>query len=171
MNSNFNHSTKDIFTKDFSWKKIITDKLMNKINTMRRERMNNIYLSKSKFITEMKNENIIIDESESITLAEYFDKVLSIMSTSTYIDDHYTTSRCPICSEIVIATDNRVICINQCFEFMIPTKYFNENFTLDNLMDLLLDTKRKHFYCNSNILALTLEDNVYLACEKCLNNN
>lgn len=179
MNSLINKEKSFYVLQNNDWKKIVANKLLERVHKMRKERMNQILFNKSSFLNDMKGANIITDLTEELLLSEYFDKFFSIVSYDVIenefdyccINNQYNISVCPQCSEPVVAIDDKVICINQCFNFNIKSIYFNEKFTLDNLMDLFISIKKEHPFCGNNFIPIFVGEDICLCCEKCLKTN
>ena len=165
---------------NLSIKDILKQKIIEKERKLRTERLNNINNKRFNYEDEYSNnkKNMQIDDlsSNEINLDEYVENILIKFKDN--IDEYvyqsindYHISFCPKCSNPVLAIGNYVICCNKCFKFEINSDCFNENFTLDNLMDNYLQILKQHSQCNSEITVLYFEkNNVILVCSKCLNN-
>ena len=168
------HQNRDLTKNEINdWKKIITNKLMERINSARKERMNKIFEKKFEFIEEIKTLNLT-DDINSIN--EFISKIWDLFQNNydEFQNENFgkkvncNLSICPICNNPVIAIKDKVFCFNSCFDFSIPTKCFSENFTLENLMDKYLETFRNHIECNSDIIPIIADECfVYLGCMKC----
>ena len=163
--SNFYNSTTDnlvntIRNTDISinkiscWKKVFADKVAKRIQERRESRFESILYSKNEIIEDMKYDNIIncYCEQDNLVLSEYFDKILALFESDKINSREYelevcmnsNISVCPICSYPVILTSNKVICMNLCIEYFVNSNIFNENFSLDNFIDLLAETYKNH---------------------------
>lgn len=167
-----------------SIKEILRKKIIEKEFQIRKQRLNNI--NKRRFddidessLTPNRNNNFMqLDDlsSNEINLDSYVDNIMNNFKEN--IEEYiyhslndYHISFCPKCSNPVLSIGNYVICCNKCFRFEINSECFNEQFTLDNLMDNYLQILKQHSKCNSDITVLYFEKkNVVLMCSKCLNN-
>ena len=163
---------------------ILRRKIIEKENQMKKERINNINkrrfdnIDESSLLTPNKNNLMQLDDlsSNEINLDLYIENIMNNFKEN--IEEYiyhslsdYHISFCPKCINPVLAIGNYVICCNKCFKFEINSDCFNENFTLDNLMDNYLQILKQHSQCNSDITVLYFEkNNVILVCSKCLNN-
>ena len=73
MNSLINKEKSFYVLQNNDWKKIVANKLLERVHKMRKERMNQILFNKSSFLNDMKGANIITDPTEELLLSEYFD--------------------------------------------------------------------------------------------------
>ncbi len=158
-----------------NWKKIITNKLIERMLSSSKERMNKIFEKKLEFIEEMKSLNLSNDIN---SINDFISNIWDLFQNNYHefqneifgIKENINLSICPICNNPVIAFKNKVFCINNCFNFLIPTKCFCEKFTLENLMDKFLEVIRSHIECNSDIIPIYFEKGyIILGCQKCFN--
>jgi hypothetical protein len=165
-----------------NWKKVFTDKVVRRINDRRESRLDSIVFSKQEILEEIKHENLINGycEEDNLILADYFDKILALFESDKVNSREYelevclnsNISVCPFCSYPVILSSNKVICMNLCFEYYVNPIIFNENFSLDNFVDLLTETYKNHKNClNSFQYAkfelLYFENEVSFICGSC----
>lgn len=117
-------------------------------------------------------------ENDILILSEYFDKILELFEKGAFNSAEYemvfcdsSISFCPQCCYPVIVTSKKVLCMDLCFEFLIPDNLFNNNFTLDNFIDILYNTYTKHINCvkgQINEISLFLfEGKLCFECNKC----
>ena len=161
------------------WKKVVADRVVRRINERRENRFDSILSSKKEILDEIKHENLITGycEADNLELSDYFDKILTLFESDKIISREYelevclnsNISVCPICSYPVILASNKVICMNLCFEYFVNSNIFNQNFTLDNFVDLYAETYRNHRHCLNfvNFEMLYFESEVSLICGKC----
>ena len=165
------------------WKKIVADRVVRRINERRENRFDSILSSKKEILEEIKHENLINGycHADNLELSDYFDKILTMFESDKIISREYelevclnsNISVCPICSYPVILASNKVICMNLCFEYFINSNFFNQNFTLDNFVDLYAEIYRNHKHCINfaKFEMLFFENEVSLICGKCFKEN
>jgi hypothetical protein len=118
-----------------------------------------------------------VSSEEDLLLSEYFDRWQDLCENEDINSDEYeyelfkdrNISICPKCYFPVMHTKSRILCLNTCFEFITPENFINDNFTVDNFVDLYTRILRYHGECRSPVQVLVFEDDVSLACSKCLN--
>ena len=156
-----------------NWKKIITNKLMERINVSRKERMDKIFGKKFEFIEEIKSLNLTNDIN---SINDFISTIWDLFQNNydEFQNENFgkkinlNLSICPICNNPVIAFKDRVYCFKSCFDFSIPTNCFSEYFTLENLMDNILEIYNNHMECNSDIIPIFANEGfVILGCMKC----
>ena len=167
------HNRTSMKNKKNDWKKIVTNKLIDRIKSSRKERMSKLFEKKYEFLEEIKTLNLTTDINE---VNEYISKIWNLFhnnydeyqSENFGIELNFKTSVCPICSYPVIAINDRVFCTKGCINLLIPSNCFWENLTLDNLMDKYLETLRNHIECNSEIIPIIADEGlVIFSCKKC----
>lgn len=181
-NNNLIRNTDLSFNKISSWKKVFADKVAKRINERRESRFESILYSKKEIIEEIKHDNIINGycDEDNLILSDYFDKILTLFESDKIKSSEYelevclnsNISACPVCSYPVVYTSNKVICMNLCFEYIVNSNVFRENFSLDNFIDLLAETYKHHKYCLNSIHfhkfeLLLFENEVSFMCGKC----
>jgi hypothetical protein len=173
----------DLTANPFSnWKKVFADKVVRRFNDRRESRIDSIIFSKQEILEEIKHENLINGYclEDNLILEEYFDKLLFLFESDKVNSREYelevclnsNISVCPFCSYPVVLIANKVICMNLCFEYIVNPIIFNENFSLDNFVDLLADTYRNHKNCINSFLftkfeLLFFENEVSFICGRC----
>jgi hypothetical protein len=164
-----------------SWKKCVSDKLVRRMMRYREDRIDNLRLNKEDILNEVRYEEMIVEmnDQESQILSDYFDRVKYLIDNNSFTTGEYELefhknsliSICPICSYPVILTTKKILCLNLCFEFIVHNNFINENFSLDNFVDILGRTYREHQNCfrygKYNFQLLIFDDNFNIVCEKC----
>ena len=167
------------------WKKFISDRLVRRMMKQRGDRMDSIRLNKEEIINELRYEEILSDhmDDECMILSEYFDKLLVLfendrLNPGEYLIETHKNSNvsvCPACSYPVILTATKIICLNLCYEYNLPQNLIDEEFTLDNFLDLYSKTRQAHWNCidiyNEGVQLLVFDDDVHLVCGKCFREN
>ena len=83
---------------------------------------------------------------------------------------HYLFSFCFFCQSPVVACDDKVICINGCFNLPVPTEDFNDNYTLDMFLDQHHEFALEHLICYGDIIPIYVDNKnkkVFFICTKC----
>ena len=83
---------------------------------------------------------------------------------------YYLFSFCFFCQKPVVACDDKVICINGCFNLPVPTEDFNDNYTLDQFLDEHHEFVSDHLICDGDIIPIYVdneEQKAFFICTKC----
>lgn len=155
------------------WKKMLSDKLLEKVNKIHCYRLEYLLLNKTSIFDEIIDE-CGLGKEEQTTLAEYFNKLVYLIENDNReSQNHYTingndsqSSVCPICYQPVIYNKNNVTCVNHCLNIDIPDNIFNNQFTIDNLLNLFIEYKKMH-NCKETPNAIVTDNIFSLICPKC----
>jgi hypothetical protein len=173
-----------------SWKKAVSEKIVNRILKSRESRIGSIRLKKAEILNEVKGElvkdcfgNLIMTDNnfeataEDTILSEYINKVVDLFENEDFrpqfeFEMHSTDflSTCPICFSPVIWSGKAVICTNLCFEYKIPNWVINKDFTLDNFLDVFNRIRLEHISCNDTIEIIEFDGTFEFVCSKCVLN-
>lgn len=166
-------------TKD--WKKLMSNRLVDRIMKYREQRIDDIREKKFEILKGLKQEDDLdFCMEEDGLMSEFFDRILmlfedrmigdsSSLEYTAEVGNNTNISFCCHCGYPVVLVGNRVACMNFCFELNIDPHTFNENFTLDNLMDIYSHTYRSHKQCGSSLNLLVFENDISFVCSKCFN--
>jgi hypothetical protein len=138
------------------YKKLLSDRLVQKMMTFREERLESLRNKKNEIIDSLKLEmmgddlDFLAKEAE---MSNYFDYILSLFENYENEDCLYNIntltynnkiSICPVCHNAVFYYNNRVSCINGCIRFDLPEGAINSYFTLENFIDLYRGSLNQH---------------------------
>ena len=83
----------------------------------------------------------------------------------------YRFSFCFFCHNLVVAYQDKVICINGCFTLDVNTDDFNNNYTLDMFLEEYSNFTSNHLFCNKEDIIPIYVDNekrsTFFICSKC----
>lgn len=116
--------------------------------------------------------NISFDEYISHIKKDYEADKIKYESLEFPKKNQYIFSTCFICQYPVIAYENKVLCVNNCFKYDVNTNIFNENFTLDNFNEDYKIFCKNHWMCLGEVKLLSIDVNLkkaYFLCEVCRN--
>lgn len=179
--------TRNIFDSSdkINWKKTVADKLVQRITRHRERRMDDIRMNKPEIISEVHYEEMLTDniDEENLLMSDFYNRLFRIWENANGPNEEYeielnseSVSICPICSYPVVYLMKKIICLNLCFEYVLPSGSINSNFTLDNFVDIYRRTYRDHELCmresKYKLGLLFLNDDaecdVSIYCEKCI---
>jgi len=133
---------------------------------------NEMFIDNMDDYNEFEQKFSTISESIFETYIKFFenntispDDLVNLYYLNSY--KYSTISFCPICRNIVLFKDNKVVCMNSCYNF---SNEFMEGYSLDNILELVLRKYKEHINCNAGIIKIDLVDekSFIFLCGNCL---
>ena len=146
-------------------------------NAIYAKKVNSSIQSNQMTINKSKRQSIL--KSRHISLDDYIDQIKKKYEEDPiYFESmnktnnkyHYLFSFCFFCQKPVVACDDKVICINGCFNIDVPTEDFNNDYTLDKFLDEHYEFSSDHLICNGDIIPIYVdneEQKAFFICTKC----
>lgn len=139
-------------------KYIFQQNLGNKINILIKS--NETTISKPKKQSScIKPENQPLDEYIKNIKQKYKeDPVYFESMNKTNNIYHYLFSLCFFCQHPVVACDDKVVCVNGCYNMDVKTREFNNDYTLDKFLNDHYDFTSDHLICNGDIIPVYVDN-------------
>lgn len=165
------YSANKIKNSNRDWKKIITDKLSERVKQTHIYRMEYFLLNKTTIINDIISELDLTKEKEVLQCEFINDLLSSIENNNLLYKDNTKILECPLCFQPIVFNNNNVKCINQCVNIDIQLSFLNSQFTLIDLLALFKQHKEMRYCdCNEILNAEIIDNQITLICSKCWNN-
>lgn len=166
-----------------NWKANMSERLVNRIMRYREQRIDEVRSKKFEILQDLQqeknDEKIDVGMEDYSGMSDLFDAIINIFESQEInskpspeyygkIDINPDISFCPHCFYPVMLVGNHILCLNSCFQFSISPDTFDENFTLNNFMDIYNHTYKAHKYCNSQLNLVVFVDDLSFVCDKCM---
>ncbi len=161
-----------------NWRKSVSDRLVERIAKHREERIDNIRERKLEILNSLKEDFGEIENN--VYLSDYFDYILSNIESSVYDTSNYkqiedflnfqNINLCPICHNPVFCYNDQIYCFFRCFYYKLEKGTINEDFTLQNFLDVFRRAFEAHFKCESVLEVLNFGTHVDFMCDRCFHN-